>query len=285
MYNMIMKYIVTFLICLILSVYPGAASKTLHADQDDMMDLSLNPMIELDFMKKEEVYALRIKYVEQFPELAPNNYKPSDAVFGQIEDGKPWFGILGISYYGAGEKSNAGPSEESRFIANPYLLIGLSDKFLIAIKNSNLKPQPIYPHPLTLSWKKDKTYAKVTYNVEEYLHLARQYYGNRKVDKELGLTYYNASDFGFNYMFIDPDLCRNVALNSPKDEPIPLVQYIHTGGQGNLHPDGVNNKSPEQKESEIEIEDLPLLLVIKLWKEKPLSVTQQADMTFEIEGR
>ena len=297
-----MKYIFLILIFLILLAYAGQydmsniafAADNLSSpiserslpyyNRDEMMTLSLNPMVELDFMKKSEIYALRTKYVRQFPELAPDNYSPSDRVFGQIEDGKPWFGILGLSYYGAGDKSNAGLSEESRFIANPYLLIALADKYIWTAIDDRLKPEAIYPVPVTLRWKKDKSYAIVTYDVKRYLALARQYYGNEKRIYELGLTYYNATDFGFNYMFIDPALSQNIILSCPRDKPVELIQFIHTGGRGTLHPDGVNNKSPEQKESEIEIKGLPLRLVIKLWKQRPSSISQQADMTFEILG-
>ena len=78
-------------------------------------------MIKLDLMKKTEILELREKYVSEYPELLNAAYKPSEDVFGQVEDGKPWWGILGISYYGSGQKSIEGPSKDSRYIINPFL--------------------------------------------------------------------------------------------------------------------------------------------------------------------
>ncbi|MBI3593062.1 MAG: hypothetical protein HY099_06250, partial [Nitrospirae bacterium] len=70
-----------------------------------MLDIELQPITELDFKSKAEVLKLRTEAVYRYPQLVSKDYKPSEPVFGQIEDGAPWWGVLGISYYGNGEKS------------------------------------------------------------------------------------------------------------------------------------------------------------------------------------
>jgi len=107
----------------------------------DVLEIKLNPMIELDFKTRAEIYDIRKKYVAQYSQLTKEDYVPSKAVFGAIANRKPWLGILGISYYGAGEQIIAGVSEESRFIANPFLLIGLDEGYAYSVSNINLVAQ------------------------------------------------------------------------------------------------------------------------------------------------
>jgi len=65
-----------------------------------MVEIPLHSMIELDFKSKDEIYIIRKNAVLQNPDYFKSNYEPSNKVFGQIENGKPWWGILGLSYYG-----------------------------------------------------------------------------------------------------------------------------------------------------------------------------------------
>lgn len=83
-------------------------------------NIAINDMTELDWMKKSEILDLREKYVNEHLNLVDGMYKPSEKVFGQMAEGKPWWGTLGISYYGSGKKSIEGPSKESRSIVNPF---------------------------------------------------------------------------------------------------------------------------------------------------------------------
>ena len=63
-------------------------------------------MGELDFMTKKEVYDLRKRSVLQHNGLIREGYEPSEAVFGQIEDKKPWWGIYGIYGLGPGQRAS-----------------------------------------------------------------------------------------------------------------------------------------------------------------------------------
>ena len=46
-------------------------------------------------------------------------------MFGQVEDGRPWWGIEGQYFHGPGQRSIEGPSEESCFVLNPFLLVAV----------------------------------------------------------------------------------------------------------------------------------------------------------------
>jgi hypothetical protein len=89
------------------------------------LDIAILPPAELDFKSKAEVLESRKAAVLRYPHLISGDYEPSDAVFGQIEDGRPWWGITGHFYLGPGERSIEGPAEEARFLLNPYLLVAV----------------------------------------------------------------------------------------------------------------------------------------------------------------
>ncbi len=113
-----------FLLLLIASATYSHAETNTELNTKPSINIGINPMIELDFLTKEDIYDIRSKYVLLHPELLPGSYNPSEEVFGQIASGKPWWGILGLSYYGDGEKSIEGNSEDSRLLVNPFLLVG-----------------------------------------------------------------------------------------------------------------------------------------------------------------
>jgi hypothetical protein len=95
---------------------------------------------EFDFKTKTEILDIRKGCVARCARLAPESYQPSEEVFGRIEDGKPWWGLLGLSYYGNGKDSISGASEESRFILNPLLLVGINHTRAYRVKNSPFPP-------------------------------------------------------------------------------------------------------------------------------------------------
>ena len=99
--------------------YTPPRQRFLLKEYSERLDIKLNPMIELDFKTKDDIYRIRREYVFQYPQLVQADYRPEESVFGQIVDNKPWWGIAGHFYYGSGKNSIEGPSEESRFIVTP----------------------------------------------------------------------------------------------------------------------------------------------------------------------
>ncbi|MBU1863655.1 MAG: hypothetical protein KKH94_08345 [Candidatus Omnitrophica bacterium] len=244
--------------------------------------LRINPMIELDFKSKEEIYELRRQYVAQYPGLVVDTYEPSAEVFGDIESGKPWWGILGLCYYGPGQKSIEGLSEESRFIANPYILVGLDEGHAYVIKDKNLRPKAVYPKPTTLVWKKEEKWAKVTYAVRRFWKEAQPYEYLSLNDRTFDLYAYNARDLGFQYLHVDNKQSRNAISLSTSGGALLIPFMLHVGGSCGYEGGG-NNMSPDTPDFKIQISKLPARLYIKLWKVQPASNDEPEDMTFIID--
>jgi len=60
------------------------------------IEIKLNPTKEYDGLSRSQVLSSRREVVAQEPKLYAKPYEPSHRVFGQIEDGKPWWGIQGV---------------------------------------------------------------------------------------------------------------------------------------------------------------------------------------------
>lgn len=107
---------------LILSPKPNRNSLAIGKNASlSSIDIELQPAIELDYLTKEEVLQLRSEAVYGHPDPISSRCRPSEQVFGQIENGLPWWGIKSEFFFDNGSRSIEGPAEESRFIMFPYL--------------------------------------------------------------------------------------------------------------------------------------------------------------------
>jgi len=241
--------------------------------------ITINPPVNFNGMSRENILSLRKMNIKQVPSLALVNYEPDSKVFGQILSDKAWWGMLGISYFGPGKDSILGSSKESRFILNPYLLIGLAETGAhIAVGRTTLPPEEIYPKLVRLTWDKNGQWAHVVYNFTEYYKGALDY--NYPDPKAFALSDYNARDFGFNHFVIDSKLSTNISAAT--DQVLPIVQFIHVGGSCG-YPGGCNNFSPWQESLRIQWVDLPARLYLKLWRGAVSDASQKSDMDFIID--
>lgn len=251
-------------------------------DIEKAMVIGINSMVKLDFKTKSEIYNIRKNYILGHPELIKVEYVPSEDVFGQIVDNKPWWGILGLSYYGPGQQSIKGPSEESRFLVNPFLLVGLDSGHGLVVDDKNLTPIPIYPEPISLIWYKDRSLGKVKYNLSNFWSKQQKYHDPTVSEHKLVLIAYNARDLGFNYLYVDSKKSKNIPSCGTSNQAMLIKYFIHCGGSCG-YPGGCNNMSPNDPDFQVKVYSVPALLYIKLWRNKPVDINQMADMVFVIE--
>jgi hypothetical protein len=254
--------------------------------EKSMVEIGLNPMVELNFKTKSDILALRKAYVMRYPKLVNGKYTPSEEVFGGIGDGKSWIGIVGYSYYGQGEKIIEGPAEESRFIANPFLLIGVDDPRRAPVAQypelrESLPPKAIYPAPKRLRWSSDGTSGTVTYGLADFLDDSKRYQ-QPAVDGTMMFTAYNARDIGFPYCMADAAASRNVVFKGLDKNVLQISQFLHCGASSG-YPGGSNNMSPDVPELWFNYTQLPARAVFKLWRARPAGAAQKPDMVFTVE--
>lgn len=261
---------------------------TANATQTEVQIPLVAPM-DINYKTRSELLNWRAKFVSQYPQLLVGQYEPSEEVFGQIVDGKPWWGIRGEALHGEGEHSIEGPAEESRFLMNPFLLVAANpyvmeiwDKERTTEDDMNRSEFPFTWLPKTLRWWPSKSMVEVIYPVTEYnalLYKFRDKLIDQKIDTRFALVAYNARDFGYHWIFLNQDASTKIECLQKPTEPIRIDQFIHCGGSCG-YPGGCNNMSPSiPKIDENKYTELPARAYVSLWKQKPSSARQPADMT------
>ncbi|MBR2525099.1 hypothetical protein IKE67_01400, partial [bacterium] len=107
---------------------------------EQMEKLVINPLSVYTGKTKDEILSIRKQFVKTSI-FNTDNYEPSKNVFGQIADKKPWWGVDYISCSDPNLSVNVrknGNSEESRFVNNPNVLVGVSMSVNF-LKNKELK--------------------------------------------------------------------------------------------------------------------------------------------------
>ncbi|MBY0550890.1 MAG: hypothetical protein K2W95_26665 [Candidatus Obscuribacterales bacterium] len=286
----------TLSVLTVLSIMPAGAGQLsvgTNATAKGEINLSLVRAISLNGRTRVEIISARRKAVAKYP-LFSGTYSPSEPVFGLVEDKKPWWGYYGMYVYRQGLKSPLGPSKESRFIFNPYLLVAADPTVIGLINPKKVTPEilktPDFPfvwEPKNLRWWPEQARAEVTYDVsgfQKQVAKFKQYLkeGDYFINK-FSLIAYNARDLGFNYIYPDIARSNNVENRYAEKTPIKIAQMIHCGGSCGF-PGGCNNMSPLMPELDfMRLTDKPpATLVISLWRDQPRSVTAKPDFTYTI---
>lgn len=247
------------------------------------VSIAIEPLAKLDGKSRDEVFSLRKEKIMLHPELARPDYAPSEEVFALVEDGAPWWGLEGIYFYSSGPRSTEGPSEQSRFLLNPYLLVALKEPLSWQMDKPD-GAADYYPRPTSLSWNAKAAAIRAAYNVSNHFDfLAKYNYPHPEgAERQLVLVGYNARDWGFHYLYLDPESSANAAMAQETGQPVEIRQYLHKGGSCG-YGRGCNNMSPYQADLFMRVATVPATATIKLWKEKPQSVKTAADATVTLE--
>ncbi len=244
-------------------------------------EIPIKSSAEFDFKSKSHIFSLRTSEVKRYPQLTVDNYEPDPAVFEMIVDGKPWWGLWGLFFYGQGSSSIDGLSEESRWILNPFLLAhpefyGLSiwgdlkwnEKSISETDFKNAQ-FPLYPKPKSLYWQPVKSKAEVVYDLKRFLQAVNPYLISplniSHVDMDLSLC--NARDLGLPWAYISLKNSKNIKQQKHNSKPFKIRGFIHVGNSCKIK-GGCNNVSPYYEDvSHIQITALPALLQVHLWSE------------------
>jgi hypothetical protein len=245
----------------------------------ESLDIELQPLTELDFKSESEIGELRRAAVARTPQLVAGAYRPSDAVFGQIVDGLPWWGTLGGAHYGKGERSIEGPSQQSRSVLNPFLLAVpefylLWDAGIVQKARAQGPEYPLYCHPYRLHWFPASTHAEVSYSAACLEWNDAHFFS---------LLAYNARDWNLNYIYVSYPDSHNVTKADPPATAYRNPQFLHRGNSCG-YPGGCNNISPATPPIDhIQITAWPAEVEIWFWRDDPGLAIVEPDMTFVIQ--
>lgn len=257
-------------------------------DEKNAENLVINPLSSYTGKSVNEITKIRQEYVKS--SLFKNaQYEPDISVFGQMQDKKAWWGIDHIICYGCKQNPNVrkeGLSEESRFINNPNMLVGVLVSQIFertpALK-SFCDDKALQMIPASITY--DKKYKVITAKYKATANFTKQF-GKKGYIKFL-LTGLNARDFGYNYAYaIDT---ANIAFNpvyyiNGNSLDYGIVRFEDHIALGNACEvdGGCNNATPYQPGLEFRVLRLPAEMTISLWKHKPLYKNQPANMYYKI---
>lgn len=263
---------------------------------DKRIVVPINQPANLNFLSAAQVLAKRKQYVQQENKLLSKEYQPSPEIFQHIEDGRPWWGMYGTYIWGSGKRSIEGPAEESRFLLNPFLLVGANPGTALIwkpdkITDNDLK-DPNFPLcwlPNSLVWYPSQALAEAVYPVSRFNQELQRRSNQLRFDPRFiklnlfGLIAYNASDFGFHYIYLDTNKSINIVNLNSCTEPVLIKQLIHCGNTSK-YPGGCNNMSPAMPEIDrFGFTALPARACVYLWQTKPSSISQKPDFTFYLD--
>lgn len=253
-----------------------------QSSSTDAKKITVNQPTALSGKSKAEIYKLRKDYVSQSI-FVKSNYEPSEEVFGGIVGGKPWISANVCIDSQTGKLRTTGPSEESRFINNPTMLVAIE-----------------YPYPVRYNDAKTCTSSNsemiptsIKYVPSKKMIIVKYY--NLPFTTNNNPSFYmfngvNARDLGYKYAYLDKkkstydvDFISSDNLSTGIQE---FQNFIHLGGSCG-HEGGCNNGSPRQHFLEFKSNATSYnyenrYIQIKLWKNKPKSPEAPADITERI---
>lgn len=263
-------------------------NKIVKLNSENAEKLVINPLSNYTYKSVEEITNIRKKYVATSI-FKNETYEPDISVFGQMQDKKAWWGIDHIICYDEKQDTNIrkeGLSEESRFINNPNMLLGVLVSQIFE-RTPDLKSlcedKALQMIPTSITY--DKKYRLITVTYKATPNFMKQF--SKKGHIKFLLTGLNARDFGYKYAYaIDT---ANIAFNpaysikgNSLDYGIVKFEDHIALGKACEVDGGCNNTTPYQPALEFIIMKLPAEITISLWKHKPMYKNQPASMYYKI---
>lgn len=266
------KFLIAALFCYIIT--PNILASQISVPISDLEEFS--------WMSKNDILKKRQEAIETSPliDLIGNDYTPNPEVF-QIEDNAPWIGAYEISCYGekGNNKISEGVSRDSLGILNPELLLYTEVlAYHFSDKGNGCSPVD-YLIPYYVEYDSDKRLITAHIDYIAFFRKNKSFYNVSLMDA-------NAHDLGYNYIFAEIDK-KNKAddfmWKSSKNVANSVVRtkgYYHFGTNVCQGLGGCNNYSPAQPEYDFRFIKLPFEVCFKLWKNKPNSPEDEADIYY-----
>lgn len=247
---------------------------------NEVIRIRVNPPTEFSYKTKEEIYNIRKEYVKTSI-FSQNDYEPSDEVFGQIEDNKPWIAnTVCKDPYNRSFRTD-GPSEEARFINNPALLVAIEYPFSYSNYGAEFDCSGDAANLVPGSILYDRSAKLISVLYKKLPH-----------STDNGFSFYtfnglNARDLGYSYAYVDMSKSTYpIEFSGSSNISTGVIQFrnfIHLGNSCGVQ-GGCNNGSPRQtylefKQGDTDYTSQDGKIYIKLWRKKPDLPAQDADLT------
>lgn len=254
----------------------------------ESISINLNGLMNYNGKSTDELMAMRLRNVNTHPELLTAPYKPSAQVFS-IDGKNPWWGLRGYMFRGRGISTTDGMSRESVYFGNPYVLVcpefygtnmhWSSSRF--PKDDDFAKVFPTYLQPQSVKIIPKEKREEITYDVMSYYNNVKSMLDSAWPISEIAfdLFAYNARDFGYNYLYIEPGKSSNISKMPP--DVIPIDQVLGTKTRDTCAPTCNDISSPDALLG-YKLKNLPAKCHILLWKAKPTSHVAPEDFRIDL---
>lgn len=262
-------------------------SYKLKMGEYNLQELTINPLSDYNGKSKKDVLDIRKKFVQSSLFNTPD-YKPDENTFGQIQDGKAWWGVDQIvcsSYNNPKFDRTSGFSAVSKHMNNPNILVGTVFPFNFYKEYDSIgycTAQYSKTIPKKMEYLKEKNLIIATYDMDRRILKSYLNWNGRRRHYFLNLTGLNAKDLGYKYGYAIN--LKNIEMTEQTNISNNIYQFrdfVHVGSSCNV-PGGCNNISPHQTELDYRITGFPAEMTIKLWKQKPINQYMKADVYYRI---
>ena len=252
----------------------------------EKVSIALNGLMNYNGKTAEQLFAMRSKSAAAHPELLKAPYKPSSEVFN-IDSKAAWWGLKGYIFRGKELDKVEGVSRESIYFGNPYVLVApewygsgmhyANSRFPRETDFANVFPTYVPPVSVTLYPKEKRE--EVVYDTMKYYNDVRSMQDGDWPISEVSfdINAYNARDFGYNYLFVDPNQSKN--LNKLPQQVIQITQGI-VSKKSCAEP--CNDEPIVDDLAGFKIKNLPAKCYLKLWRQKPTSHLSDPDLKVEL---
>lgn len=256
----------------------------------DSVDVATNFAGLMNYNGKtaDELYAMRTRNAGLHPELLQGAYKPTPSVF-QIESKTPWWGLKGYLFRAEDLNKTDGLSRESPFFGNPYLLVcpelygtdlhRSPQRFSTAQSFADIFPAFEQPKSIKIFPKERRE--EITYDMMGYYNHVKALLDQPWQISGIGfdINAYNAEDFGYNYLYIEPGKSNN--LNKLPPEVIKIGQTLMVRHRDTCGPACNDIDSPDTLKG-FRLKSLPASCHLLLWREKPASHLDRPDFIVDM---
>ena len=188
---------------------------------------------ELDGKTAEQILDMRRQEVARHQELIGDDYVPSAAIVKNLNRSDRWVGTLGKFGYEESSKITEGPSNASRIILNPLLLVAAEvwpvDPLMkrLQLSPERFGPSTFYRYqrgeielpfvckPENIVWHPQSHRGSVTYDVGSFLSSRAAADRKRVVLStmaEVDFNLLNARDLGYKYCYTSGKFLKNVEI-------------------------------------------------------------------------
>ena len=260
---------------------PVSAAKNVNEDVVNLPTIKvekimLRPMSELSYLPVSDILNKRVEYVNSSIIFGNQDYQPSPEVF-EIEDGLPWISAEQITKYGTDNNPDIGigDSRHSLSINNPELMFVFLMCDYSRSRDSKYASEADYMLPYKMYWDKANKIISVKFKITPFFKQNPFFHG---ITTQLEDT--NARDLGYKWAYCDKyeKIKFKEKGNNISTDVYELQGYYHKGFACGLE-SGCNNYSPNQPPLHLAIYGKGFIS-IKLWKEKPASKDDKADLTY-----